>query len=77
MKRPDRAEYIAHFQRRVVQDAIAEALPSYWERRAETFANVGTANCDEIARACLNAAAFYRMYPLFSEVDLEVSKDVA
>lgn len=25
------------FGRRIIQDAIAEAMPSYWEHRAETF----------------------------------------
>lgn len=25
------------FGRRIIQDAIAEATPSYWDRRAETF----------------------------------------
>lgn len=30
-------EHVAHFQRRVVQDAIADATGAYWERRAATF----------------------------------------
>ncbi|WP_344004811.1 hypothetical protein [Nocardioides lentus] len=37
---PDAAEvdaYVAHFQARVVQDAMREATASYWRRRAQTF----------------------------------------
>lgn len=30
-------EYLAHFQRRVIQDALNEATRSYWLRRAESF----------------------------------------
>lgn len=30
-------EYLDHFQRRVLQDALAEATAAYWLRRAEDF----------------------------------------
>lgn len=30
-------EYLAHFQNRVIQDALNEATRSYWLRRADTF----------------------------------------
>lgn len=30
-------EHIDHFQHRVIQDALADATPAYWLRRAETF----------------------------------------
>ena len=30
-------DYIDRFRERVVQEAIAEALPAFWERRAELF----------------------------------------
>lgn len=48
---------VEHFRARVLQDAFNEALGAYWLRRAESFERVGTARCDEIARACRNAAA--------------------
>lgn len=50
-------EYVEHFGRRVLQDALAEATASYWNRRARAFAAVGTEKCDRIAEACRNAAA--------------------
>lgn len=53
----DLAEFIAHFQHRVLQDALTEATSSYWLRRSSTFAAVGTAACDVIALACRNRAA--------------------
>lgn len=48
--------YVANFQRRVIQDALVEATAAYWLHRAETFDAVGTPECDEVARACRNAA---------------------
>lgn len=30
-------EYVEHFQKRVVQDALAEATAAYWHRRANQF----------------------------------------
>jgi len=33
----DLIEHIDHFQRRVIQDALADATATYWERRAATF----------------------------------------
>lgn len=44
--------YLDHFRVRVVQDALSEALPAYWRRRAEVFAAVGNPGCDEVAVAC-------------------------
>jgi hypothetical protein len=33
----DLAEHVEHFRARVLQDALTEALPSYWAMRAEQF----------------------------------------
>lgn len=41
-----------HVVRRVLLDAIAEARPHYWQRRAADFRTVGTPTCDAIATAC-------------------------
>lgn len=57
-------EYVEHFRARVLQDALNEALPHYWMRRAEQFAAVGTPTCDEIASACRAKAEFLRLYPV-------------
>lgn len=54
----DLAAYVDHFRARVLQDALAEATGAHWQRRAETFAAVGNAACDEIAIACRNHARF-------------------
>lgn len=59
----NRNEYVEHFRARVLQDALNEAMPRYWLRRAEQFAAVGTPRCDAIATACRNKAAFLAMYP--------------
>lgn len=48
----DVQKHVEQFSRRVLQDALAEALPAYWLRRAEVFDQVGTAAADEIALAC-------------------------
>lgn len=56
MRPGDLAAHVEHFRARVLQDALAEATASYWRRRAEQFAAVGNARCDETARACLAAA---------------------
>lgn len=57
MKLTDLPEHVDNFRRRVMADALQEATAAYWLRRAETFAAVGTAQCDEIAQACRNRAA--------------------
>jgi hypothetical protein len=49
-------DYVDHFGRRVLQDALQEATKAYWLRRAVTFDGVGTPACDEIALACRNHA---------------------
>lgn len=51
---PETLETLA---RRFVVDMLLEAQESYWLRRADDFAKVGTPECDEIARAC-RAKAF-------------------
>lgn len=57
MKITDLDAYVEHFRYRVLQDALTEATAHYWRRRADQFAAVGNAACDEIAQACLNRAA--------------------
>ena len=47
---------------RFLQDLLTEALPEYWERRAKTFAEVGTEECDQIALACRCHAWLIRHY---------------
>lgn len=54
---PEKLEQIA---RRFVIDMLLEAEESYWLRRADDFAKVGTPACDEIARACRNKAMLCR-----------------
>lgn len=56
MRLDELEEYVEHFRRRVLQDALAEATAAYWRRRAMAFAQVGTPAADEIARACYNAS---------------------
>lgn len=46
-----------HFVKRLLLDCLTEATAAYWQRRAESFAAVGTPSCDEIARACRARAA--------------------
>ena len=48
----DLAGYVDHVRARVLQDALTEAMRSYWLRRADSFASVGTRRCDAIALAC-------------------------
>lgn len=43
---------IDHFRCRVLQDALAEALPAYWQRRAVTLQAVGTEPAAAAALAC-------------------------
>ncbi|UYM05460.1 hypothetical protein [Solicola gregarius] len=60
----DRDAYVANFQRRVIQSALTDASVWYYRRRAATFNAVGTTECDEIATACSNHAAFIERYGL-------------
>lgn len=53
---PDLTEFVEHFRKRVLQDALAEATSSYWLRRAQAFDRVGNDECRAIAQACRNAA---------------------
>lgn len=55
--RPEILETIA---RRCVIDMLLEAQESYWLRRAEDFAKVGTPRCDVVAEACRNKALLCR-----------------
>lgn len=62
-EQPDQLRaYLLHFRRRVLNDALLEATSFYWNRRADTFAAVGNARCDEIAQACRNHATFVTVY---------------
>ena len=54
---PERIDTLA---RLMVLDLLLEAQESYWLRRADDFAKVGTPKCDEIAQACRNKAALCR-----------------
>ena len=60
----DLAAHVEHFRARVLQDAIETATAAHWNRRAEQFAAVGNARCDEIALACRNHAAFLAAHPI-------------
>lgn len=62
--RQETTAYIEYFRARVIQDALNEVLPKYWQRRAEQFAAVGTPACDEIASACRTKARFLTLYPV-------------
>jgi hypothetical protein len=53
-------KHVAHFQRRVIQDAITEATADYWDRRAATFTAVGTPGSDHVALACRRHAWLLR-----------------
>lgn len=61
----DLTDYIEHFRRRVLQDALAEATANYWRRRAETFDAAlpragdftGRATSDDIERRRYRVAA--------------------
>ena len=53
-----------HFRARVLQDCLTEATAQYWETRADTFAAVGTKDCDMIADNCRHHAQLIReSYP--------------
>lgn len=55
-------EPLKRILRRFLQQMLTEAMPEYWERRAKTFAEVGTEECDQIALACRNHADLIRRY---------------
>lgn len=57
MKITDLESFVEHFRKRVFQDALNEATSAYWLKRADQFAAVGNARCDEIAQACRNRAS--------------------
>lgn len=45
-------EVVAQSLFRALQQALLEALPAYWCRRAEVFERVGSASADSAAVAC-------------------------
>lgn len=51
---PERA---ARILSRAIEDALTEALPAYWRRRADVLAAVGTSWADAAALACRRHAA--------------------
>jgi hypothetical protein len=53
-------KHVAHFQRRVIIDAMQEATARYWTKRAHDFAAVGTPECDQIATNCRHHAWLLR-----------------
>lgn len=50
------ADYMAHFRRRVIEDALLEATSAYWRHRADDFDTVGTPTADATAQACRSHA---------------------
>lgn len=70
-------EDVAHFRRRVLQDALNEACAWYWLRRADDFNVVGTPECDEIAQACRNRAAVSLLGEEWPEVGDVIAEDGA
>jgi hypothetical protein len=63
------ADAVAHFRRRVLQDALNEACASYWLKRAEDFERVGTPECAEVGRACRHRAELSLIGGTWPEVD--------
>lgn len=66
------SELLGSFARRVLEDALTEALPAYWERRADQFAAAlpdptvkpeKFAELTEIVAALHERAEFCRRYP--------------
>lgn len=49
-------EVLAQMMRRALQQALQEAVPDYWIRRAEYLEQVGTEWADGAARNCRRAA---------------------
>jgi hypothetical protein len=62
-------EDVEHFNRRCLQAALNAACSSYWLRRAEDFAKVGTPACDEIAQACRHKAELSLVGGSWPEID--------
>ena len=71
------ADNVAHFRRRVLQDALNEACADYWRRRAEDFEKVGTPECDEIAQACRHRAEVSLVGGTSPEVDDVLSEEAS
>jgi len=64
--------YVDRFRQRVLQDAIVEAVPAYWRRRATVFDQVGTPACDDIATACRRHANLVEQTGLAADVLVEL-----
>ena len=71
------AEHVEHFRWRVLQDALAEATATYWERRAAAFAIVGNALCDQVAQNCRNHAWLLRDIGLDGEAQQLIAQVLA
>lgn len=54
-------QMIDRLARGMLLDILLEAQESYWLRRSDTFAAVGTPDCDEIANACRAKASLCRV----------------
>jgi len=72
----DHVGYVGHFRRRVMQDALVESLPGYWRRRADTFDQVGTSACDDIATACRRHADLVEQTGLPADVLAELAAEL-
>lgn len=57
--------FVDHFRARVLQDALNEALPAYWLKRADTFAAVGNPACNATAETCRRHAEFLTANPVY------------
>lgn len=55
---------IEHFKTRLLQDALTEAIPHYWLRRATQLEAVGTEDCDLAALNCRRHAALLAEQPI-------------
>lgn len=64
---------VEKFGRRVILECLQAASVTWWERRAGTFAAVGTPSCDEVAQACRNKARAIAEFGLtdFDAADLD------
>lgn len=70
-------QHVAHFQWRVLVDALQEATAAYWERRAQAFEAVGNARCDAIAVNCRRHAQLLRDTGLDDAAQAEILEVLA
>lgn len=66
------AGYLEHFRARALQDALTDALPATWRRRAADFDAVGTQQCSDVALACRRHADLLERSGLTSELLTEL-----